>query len=85
MNILNKKIKREKKDLNWNRVCGLYGMILLRRERGDEKVGVNDELTSKCCTTILITIRLFSVIIRLSRNTFRPDIFPEAESVASKQ
>ena len=28
----------EKKDLNWNRVCGLYGMMLLRRERGDEKM-----------------------------------------------
>ena len=32
------KNKREKKDLNRNRVCVLYGMILLRRERGDEKV-----------------------------------------------
>jgi len=38
-NILNKsKNKKEKNELNRNRVCGLYGMILLRRERGDEKV-----------------------------------------------
>ena len=37
--LLNKsKNKKEKKDLNRNRVRGLYGMILLTRERGDEKV-----------------------------------------------
>jgi len=38
-NILNKSTnKKEKRELNRNRVYGLYGMILQRRERGDEKV-----------------------------------------------
>jgi len=40
MNILNKSKNKnaKKRELNRNRVCGLYGMILPRRERGDEKV-----------------------------------------------
>jgi len=36
--MLNKSKNKKEKDLNRNRVCGLYGMIPLRRERGDEKV-----------------------------------------------